>query len=272
MIENEMAKFEKPDHERLRSWLYPSLASCFSSSESSCSVDGLDALRASVAPSRSDPVARRLDPSGWVVQSSRVKWFELRPLTQLTPGSCTRLTRCRPRPSHRPDRGRCCARCAGTTPSRRCVEQLATAIRLGVYPRGTTLPPSASSPSGWRSPAPPCARRSPRCARPDSSRRRRGRGGGTVVTLKPPGSRRRAAPGRTAAAQRASWLRRAGLPPDRRAGRRGTRRRPRPRRAPREPRWRRRTTAVAGATDPAAHRQADSRFHLTVAAAHRVAR
>src|SRR3954453_19143234 len=33
MIENEMAKFEKPDHERFRSCLYPSFASIFSSSE-----------------------------------------------------------------------------------------------------------------------------------------------------------------------------------------------------------------------------------------------
>ncbi len=32
MIENEMAKLEKPDHERFSSWLYPSLARCFSSS------------------------------------------------------------------------------------------------------------------------------------------------------------------------------------------------------------------------------------------------
>ena len=32
MIENEIAKLENPDHERLRSWLYPSLARCFSSS------------------------------------------------------------------------------------------------------------------------------------------------------------------------------------------------------------------------------------------------
>ncbi len=35
MIENEMAKLEKPDHERFRSWLYPSFARCFSSSVSS---------------------------------------------------------------------------------------------------------------------------------------------------------------------------------------------------------------------------------------------
>src|SRR5687768_7933092 len=32
MIENEMAKLENPDHERLSSWLYPSFARCFSSS------------------------------------------------------------------------------------------------------------------------------------------------------------------------------------------------------------------------------------------------
>jgi hypothetical protein len=34
MIEKEIAKFEKPDHERCRSWRYPSLARCFSSSVS----------------------------------------------------------------------------------------------------------------------------------------------------------------------------------------------------------------------------------------------
>src|SRR5215217_3334975 len=35
MMEKEMAKLEKPDHERFRSWLYPSRARCFSSSVSS---------------------------------------------------------------------------------------------------------------------------------------------------------------------------------------------------------------------------------------------
>ena len=33
MIENEMAKLEKSDHDRFRSWLYPSFARCFSSSD-----------------------------------------------------------------------------------------------------------------------------------------------------------------------------------------------------------------------------------------------
>ena len=35
MIENEIAKLEKPDQDRLRSWEYPSFARCFSSSVSS---------------------------------------------------------------------------------------------------------------------------------------------------------------------------------------------------------------------------------------------
>src|SRR4051794_13497216 len=35
MMENEIAKLENPDHERFRSWRYPSLARCFSSSLSS---------------------------------------------------------------------------------------------------------------------------------------------------------------------------------------------------------------------------------------------
>src|SRR4051812_19738227 len=40
MMENEIAKLEKPDHERWRSWRYPSLARCFSSSVSSASSTG----------------------------------------------------------------------------------------------------------------------------------------------------------------------------------------------------------------------------------------
>src|SRR3954465_141182 len=40
MIEKEIAKLENPDQERFRSWLYPSLARCFSSSESSATAMG----------------------------------------------------------------------------------------------------------------------------------------------------------------------------------------------------------------------------------------
>src|SRR5690349_24980748 len=46
MIENEIAKLENPDHERLRSCRYPSLARCFSSSVSSA-ADPEDASNAS---------------------------------------------------------------------------------------------------------------------------------------------------------------------------------------------------------------------------------
>src|SRR4051794_5466919 len=40
MMENEIAKLEKPDHERCRSCRYPSLARCFSSSLSSGAAPG----------------------------------------------------------------------------------------------------------------------------------------------------------------------------------------------------------------------------------------
>ena len=53
MIENEIAKFENPDHERLSSWLYPSLARCFSSSVSSrspgCAADSAADMGAPLA-------------------------------------------------------------------------------------------------------------------------------------------------------------------------------------------------------------------------------
>jgi GntR family transcriptional repressor for pyruvate dehydrogenase complex len=115
-----------------------------------------------------------------------------------------------------------------------CVEQVATAIRLGVYPLGTTL------------------------------ETRRGRGGGSVVTMKPQGPSARTVDN-TTAAQRADWLdaldyRRivepgaaalaASAPVDDRA------------RAGLEAAH----VAVARATSRARHRQADSRFHLTIAA------
>ncbi|WP_240918122.1 hypothetical protein [Phycicoccus sp. HDW14] len=48
------------------------------------------------------------------------------------------------------------------------VEQLATAIRLGVLVDGDQLPPSASSPSSWGSRATPSATPSRRCATPGS--------------------------------------------------------------------------------------------------------
>ena len=51
-----------------------------------------------------------------------------------------------------------------------CVEQLATTIRLGVYPLGSTLPSERELATGSTCPGRPCARRWRRCARPDWSR------------------------------------------------------------------------------------------------------
>jgi GntR family transcriptional repressor for pyruvate dehydrogenase complex len=144
------------------------------------------------------------------------------------------------------------------------VERLATAIRLGVYPRGTTLPPErdlavqlAVSRATLRE-AMAALRQAGLVATT------RGRGGGTVVTLKPPTPSARAA-ARTTPEQRADWLdalafRRviepgaaamaadAGLDEASRAQLLAAH------------------EEVAGATRPAQYRQSDARFHLTLAA------
>src|SRR3954453_9602840 len=62
MIEKEIAKLENPDHERCRSWLYPSLASCFSSSLSS--ARGAESYVSAIGTpfQEAEPVGRRLDP------------------------------------------------------------------------------------------------------------------------------------------------------------------------------------------------------------------
>lgn len=144
-----------------------------------------------------------------------------------------------------------------------CVEQLATAIRLGVYPLGSTLPPErelaermAVSRATVREAI--VALRSARLVET-----RRGRGGGTVVTMKPKGPSSRAA-GATTVAQRADWLdalsfrrivepggaaQAAGAELDTAA----------------RARLESARQAVSAATSRARHRQADSRFHLTVA-------
>src|SRR3954451_2752413 len=66
-----------------------------------------------------------------------------------------------------------------------CVEQLATLIRLGVYPRGSVLPAererAARLAVAW------AAQRDAEAARRlrDVGQPTRGRGGGTVVTMRP---------------------------------------------------------------------------------------
>src|SRR3954466_14008931 len=66
-----------------------------------------------------------------------------------------------------------------------CVEQLATTIRLGVYPRGRTLPPEREL--AERLNVSRATLREAMAALREAGlvRTRRGRGGGTVVTLKP---------------------------------------------------------------------------------------
>lgn len=144
-----------------------------------------------------------------------------------------------------------------------CVEQLATAIRLGVYPLGTALPPERDL-AGRLGVSRATLREAMAALREAGLvETRRGRGGGTVVTLKPPTpSARKAA--RTSPEQRADWLdalafrrivepgaaylaARAELSPVRVGQLTAAHQ------------------AVAGARSKAEHRQADSRFHLTIA-------
>ncbi len=145
-----------------------------------------------------------------------------------------------------------------------CVEQLATAIRLGVYPRGSALP--AERVLAERLQVSRATLREAMAAMRQAGlvETTRGRGGGTVVTLKPGTPSGRAA-ARIAPARRQDWLdaldfRRIvepgaaalaasrGLDGDRLA------------------QLERAHQEVASARKPAEHRQADSRFHLTVAA------
>jgi GntR family transcriptional repressor for pyruvate dehydrogenase complex len=144
-----------------------------------------------------------------------------------------------------------------------CVEQLATAIRLGVYPFGSTLPPERELAERLEVSRATLREAMAALRAAGLVETTRGRGGGTVVTMKPRGPSARTAD-RTTAAQRADWLdalhfRRIVEPgaaalaasrqlDDRQRGALDTAHR-----------------AVAGATSRARHRQADSRFHLTIA-------
>jgi GntR family transcriptional repressor for pyruvate dehydrogenase complex len=145
-----------------------------------------------------------------------------------------------------------------------CVEQLATAIRLGVYPRGSALP--AERELAERLQVSRATLREAMAALREAGlvETTRGRGGGTVVTLKPGTPSARAA-ARTTEPRRRDWLdalayRRivepgaAALAASRQLD------------AVRLTQLERAHAEVASARKPAEHRQADSRFHLTVAA------
>lgn len=145
-----------------------------------------------------------------------------------------------------------------------CVEQLGTAIRLGVYPLGSTLP--AERDLAVRLHVSRATLREAMAALRQAGlvQTTRGRGGGTVVTLKPRSPSARAAL-RVTAAKRQEWL-------DALEFRRVVE----PGAAAlaaqleltdvRRERLERAHDEVASAGRPAPHRQADSRFHLTLAA------
>lgn len=148
-----------------------------------------------------------------------------------------------------------------------CVEQLGTAIRLGVYPRGSTLPPEREL-----APLLNVSRATLREAmaalrQAGMVQTTRGRGGGTVVTLRPPTPSGRAAT-RISVRRRRAWndalvFRRivepgaAGLAAQQAADGELT--------APLRADLERAHAEVSAARKAADHRQADSRFHLTLA-------
>ena len=145
-----------------------------------------------------------------------------------------------------------------------CVEQLATAIRLGVYPLGTVLPSERELSERLRVSRATLREAMAALRAAGLVETHRGRGGGTVVTMKPqtPSARRAA---RTTQQQRADWLdaldfRRIIEPGA--AQQAASAELDEPARARLEAAH----AAVAAATSRARHRQADSRFHLTLAA------
>jgi GntR family transcriptional repressor for pyruvate dehydrogenase complex len=144
-----------------------------------------------------------------------------------------------------------------------CVEQLATTIRLGVYPRGTMLPPERELAQRLHVSRSTLREAMAALRQAGLVETTRGRGGGTVVTLKPRTPSGRAA-ARVPAARRQDWLdaldfRRIVEPgaaqmaaaADLEDGARAQ--------------LEKAHADVVAARRPAQHRQADSRFHLTVA-------
>lgn len=145
-----------------------------------------------------------------------------------------------------------------------CVEQLATTIRLGVYPLGSTLPPERELAVRLNVSRATLREAIAALRQAGLVETRRGRGGGTVVTLKPRTPSARAA-ARTSVERRQDWLdaldfRRIVEPGAAHLAARATL--TDAARAQLESAH----EAVAAARKPAQHRQADSRFHLTVAA------
>src|SRR5262245_16006726 len=144
-----------------------------------------------------------------------------------------------------------------------CVEQLATAIRLGVYPLGTPRPPARELASRLAVSRATLREAMAALRQAGLVETRRGRGGGTIVALKPRTPSARAA-ARISPERRRDWLdalefRRVVEPG---AAYLAARSSPA---GPRRERLEQALAEVERARRPAAHRQADSRFHLTVA-------
>lgn len=144
-----------------------------------------------------------------------------------------------------------------------CVEQLATAIRLGVYPRGSTLPPERELAERMGVARATLREAIAALRAADFVQTTRGRGGGTVVSYKArkPSSRAaRALIPRTANLLDTLVFRRVVEPGACHiaAGRELT--------VDQRDLLVASHDEVAAATDPAKHRQADSRFHLAIAA------
>ncbi|HEX5089118.1 MAG TPA: FCD domain-containing protein [Nocardioides sp.] len=145
-----------------------------------------------------------------------------------------------------------------------CVEQLATAIRLGVYPRGSTLPTERELAERLHVSRATLREAMAALRQAGLVETTRGRGGGTVVTLKQGMPSARAA-ARVTPTRRRDWLdaldyRRIVEPGAAAlaASRQLT--------DVRVEQLEQAHAEVASARKRAEHRQADSRFHLTVAA------
>jgi GntR family transcriptional repressor for pyruvate dehydrogenase complex len=144
-----------------------------------------------------------------------------------------------------------------------CVEQLATAIRLGVYPRGTTLPAERDLAELLGVSRATLREAMAALRQAGLVETTRGRGGGTVVTLKPGTTSARAA-ARISPTRRQDWLdaldfRRIVEPGAAELAA------ARPLDDVRRQQLEQAHAEVAAADKPATHRQADSRFHLTIA-------
>lgn len=144
-----------------------------------------------------------------------------------------------------------------------CVEQLATAIRLGVYARGTTLPPERELAERMGVSRATLREAIAALRAADFVSTTRGRGGGTVVCYRP---KKPSARGARALAPRIGHLR------DMLVFRRIVEPGAAHLAAERDLTGGQRDflvaahDEVAAATGPAEHRQADSRFHLAIAA------